>query len=255
MKLGIIYCAHQTEDYVAPSLESWVRARAARPDGDEYVICAVSVPFKGFPDDGARDLTVSHLTDYLHAGEIDHIITSDVPMAETEARGAALTYLIERGVETTVMVDSDEFWRLGEIARTVTYVKSNPLIPWFKVCLRNAVFDSKTYLIEPFTPPRIHRMKAGTFRATHFVGDNDISYGGYPQEALAHITIPQSVAWVRHMSWLNDARSCAKQAYQRARWGLCSFRWDDEKGLAFDEAYYAARGQPLPETTRDPERV
>ena len=58
--------------------------------------------------------------------------------------------------------------------------------------------------------------------------------------------IPQSVAWVRHITWQNDLRAKAKVEYQVHRWGRCSFAWDDTKGLIFNPSL------PAPKVMRDP---
>lgn len=253
MRIGVIYVAWQTEGYIAPSLESWIRARHDQTGGHTYVICAVSVPFRGFPNDEPLDGTISQLTDYLKAGEIDHLITEPTDVLETEARGAALTYLLSQGVEAVVQVDSDEFMTLDQIRAIFAFVAANPFVAWFRLSLRNAVFDTKTYLLEPFTPPRIHRVQVGSFKATHFSADNDIAYGALSQNAMSSLTIPKELVWVSHLTWLDDLRSKRKVEYQtRARGWESSYRWNYETDhLEFNEAFYRARGLPLPQIGRD----
>jgi len=253
---GVIYCAYQAEDLVPRSLAPWVAARAAKLGNHAFIICAVSVPFEGFdhggtPLDGTQDL----LYDALAEGRIDRLISPPTPMKETEARGTVLRWLVEQGVDATVMVDADEFWTEAQIAATLSFVESNPWVTWFRIPYKQIVFDRQHYLAEPFTPPRIHRVAAGGYRASGFWDDNNVVYTSlkHPDHTkrdidLASLTVPKEAAWVPHETWISNLRSKQKVEYQiKARGWECSFKWNDETGLAFNEAYYAARGLPLPE--------
>jgi len=261
MRVGVILVGYNTEDLIGPCLAPWIEARQTRLGGNTFIICAVNVPFVGFDNDG-QDGTRDHLERDLGAGYIDHLIVSDTPMKETEARSEALRWLKTEDVETVIQVDSDEQFALTDISRVFAFVAANPFACWFRLCLKNYVGingDNKTYLVEPFTPPRIHRIRLpGGFTAYAFNQDNDICYTGgitrdvKRQEQFASMTVPKESVWIRHLSWLSDSRSKAKVEYQRKRWGHSSFRWDEVSNqLRFDESYYATLGQPLPETARD----
>jgi hypothetical protein len=148
----------------------------------------------------------------------------------------ALNYLLGKPVEIIVQWDSDEVATEDELRCIMGFVDAYPLITWFRLSYANLVFDEHTRLVDPFTPPRIHRVKSGSYRVHSFSGDNDIQYGGtitrdiVSQARFPSATIPEFVAAPRHFSWLNDERSRKKVAYQKRRWGLCSFDWDDSKG-------------------------
>lgn len=256
-RIGVIWVGFNTEEYVEASLRPWIEARRDKLGGHEFVICAVNQPFKGFEVTEIDD-TKEALLARMAALQIDNVISynDDNPVAvtETEARGAALRWLVEQGCEISVMCDSDEFWTTEQIARALSFVATHPHHVWWRVCLRNYVFDDSTYLVEPFTPPRIHRLKVqGTLTAAGFEQDNDIWYGrvdGMPisQRELPSATIPRGSVWVRHLSWPNSPRSRRKIEYQlRARcWPSCTFAWDDSQGgLIFNPAL------PAPETARD----
>lgn len=257
MRIGVIFVGYNTEEYIEASLRPWLNAASQDIDGhgldgNDFVICAVNVPFIGFPNE-AQDKTREILLEHERLEQI-HLISSDTPMAETAARGAALYHLIEKGCDLVIQVDSDEGYTQQDISRIFAFVKTNPFIDWFRICLKNYVFDTKTYLKEPFTPPRIHRVKPSGYKAHSFSGDNDIQYGGtitrdiLPQSRFASMTIPQSVAWPAHFSWLDDDRSQRKIRYQLEgrKWPECSFAWKDGH-LEFNKAYFAAKGLPLPE--------
>lgn len=233
MKIGILFCAYNAQPYLATALAPWIAARAAKLDGHEFLICAVSVPFESFPQQPTDD-TRSFLGSVSHLNAIDHAIVRDKPMKETAARGAALNWLRDAGADLIWQWDSDELTDLAEISRTIRFVESKPLIPWFRGSLKNYVFDRQTYLTQPFTPPRIHRARIGDRVAAWFWDDNNIAYGnasGYVHDtALPSATIPKAIAWVSHFSWLNDQRSKLKCEYQWARWGRCDFAWDESRG-------------------------
>ncbi len=249
--VGVIFCAYATKDYLARSLAPWIALRKA---GQIKVsICAVNVLFAGFEgkDDGTREL----LHGYVERGEIDHLISGPDSIPETTARGMALTWLKEQGATLSWMVDSDEFYSSDDIQDIINVVDANPWCYWFRLCFMNYVFDQHTYLIDAFTPPRIHRMRAkfhdAPVYANSFIADNDIVYSnevGDPifrirQDELASRTIPQQVAWIPHITWQNDLRSKAKIEYQlKGRgWPQCSFAWDDQKGLIFNPALPAPK--------------
>ncbi len=253
---GIILCAWQSADLLESCLAPWLAAKRARLGGHNWAICAVSVPFEGFPQD-APDGTRQILDGYAATGEIDHLITSDKPMKETEARGAALRWLVARGVDLSWQIDSDEIYAETDIASILKWVEASPYVISFRLSLRNAVFDEHTFLVEPFQPMRIHRARAGGYWAAGLWDDNNVYYqqGQFADHVkrdidLASTTIPASVANPRHLSWLSNARSKAKIRYQLdgRGWPECSFRWDEATdSLQFNETYYAARGLPLPE--------
>jgi hypothetical protein len=258
----IIFCAWQAMDYLPESLTPWVEARRNAKVGEhQFRIVAVSVPFIGFDhSDTKPDGTRQYLQAALDRGDIDHIVNGDLPRTEVVARGAALKWARERGGCThTFMVDSDEVYTAADIQAIAGFVALNPFTVWFRLSLRNAVFDRHTFLVEPFTPPRIHRIDSLlSLVASHFWDDNNIAYVGSDTQRvirdveLTSMTIPPTVAAPKHYSWLSDERSKCKVAYQITRWGHCSFRWNDATNtLEFDPAYYAAQGLPLPEVIHD----
>jgi hypothetical protein len=122
---------------------------------------------------------------------------------------------------------------------------------WFRLSLKNIVFDINRYLKDPFTPPRIHKVKTPDgLIADGFWHDNNIYYisaqglkkndDDYPNSI-----VPRRIAFAEHWTWLNDERSKRKIAYQEARNWDCSFAWGP-KGLMFNETYYKKKKKPLP---------
>lgn len=258
MKIGIIYVGFQCEDLIQRSLTPWTQARAERLGGVDWKIAAVSLPFDGFNHEGeSMDDTHKILRDCAMYGEIDHLIADTVPTKETDARGAALHWLVNKAeVDILWMVDADEEYSLADIHAILTFVRANSWVAWYRVSFKNMVFTEHQYLMEPFTPPRIHRVDVAGLKAAWFWDDNNVAYktidpGRIRKDIeLASLTIPETVAFVPHLSWLNNERSRKKINYQLngRGWPECSFSWDDARGgLIFNESYYAKRGLPLPE--------
>ncbi len=258
MKVGVIWVGYQCKDLLASSLTPWIEARKTRLGGHTYSICAVSVPFEGFPQDEEQDDTVDTLIAHGIGGQIDHVISAEDGKAwkETEARGAALKWLVEKGVDTIWLVDSDEVYARMDIRGALRWLEDNPLITWHRLPLLNYVFDARTYLAEPFTPPRVFRVHppgSPGYRLHSFYDDNNVLYGGTITRDLkrdidfASSIVPAALCLPKHFSWMNDERGRKKCLYQQAHFGHCSYRWDDQRGLCFDEAFYAKQGLPLPE--------
>lgn len=262
MTFGVIYVSYESEDLLSMSLSPWIAARRERLGGHSYVVCAVSVPFTGFPHDPTKPLdgTIPRLQQHLLAGDIDHLITSPYPIVETEARGQALRWLVGEGegAEVIWQSDGDENVNQQDIFSIACFVEQNEWMQWFRISYSNLVFDEKHCLAEPFIPARLHRVYApGGYKVYGFYEDNNVLYRrpwqgdegtSLMDVAFPSMTIPPNVANPLHYSWLSNDRSRRKIAYQMARWGHCSFKWNEEKGaLEFDSSYYAARGEPLPE--------
>lgn len=242
-RIGIIYCAYGTEDYVPKSLAPWIDLRAQ----GNVLICALNLRFAGF--EGKDDKTHDMLWACRVRKDIDHLIDGPDNIPETTARGMALTWLKQQGVDLVIQWDSDEMTDVASIQRTLAFIDANPFTTWFRFSYRNLVFDDKTWLADPFTPPRAHRIRAGTeagcYTAHSFSADNDICYGHHIfrdlhfQRDYPSMTIPAAVFNPKHYTWLNDERSKRKIDYQlRGRgWPSCQFAWDDAQGgLIFNPA-------------------
>lgn len=248
MTYGVIFSAYQTREYVSKALDAWIELRATATDF-KVLICAVSVRFAGFDgdDDGTREILRYH----LERGEIDHVFDGPDNIPESTARSLGLQWLTNRqegNADMLIQWDADEVATVDQLRRIIAFTEANPFVAWFRVSYANVVFTPDQRLAEPFTPPRIHRVRIPGYCVHSFSGDNDIDYGGSITRDIRHqsgfpsMTIPASVALVAHWSWLNDSRSQSKQAYQWARWKTCSFTWDDSKGgLIFNPALPAPK--------------
>lgn len=258
MKLGVIFCGFNTAQYIPNSLSPWIEARRKQIGGNQIVISAISVPFARFPA-ARNDETGEIIKKYFLNGEIDQYTVNDTPVEEVAARGDSLNYLKSVGCDAVIQVDSDEFYTLEQIEKILNIVNFNPFVVWFRLSLKNYIFDGKTYLEEPFQPPRIHRIKTvDGFEAAGFWDDNSVFYTNgkntYQDRSFPTKTIHKNIIWVKHMTWLNDERGRDKVNYQKSRWGndLCSYEWGDEKKeLKFNGAYYKRMGMPIPNVIKE----
>jgi len=256
MKIGIIYTAFNSEHYIADSLQAWIEARSNKLGGHEFYIAAICAPFDKFGQSRMDD-THGKLIELVSNEKIDIVHSETHPVKETVARGWGLTSAFAYGVDIVWQVDSDEFYTIDEISKIIRYVERQSFIPAFRLCLKNFVFDQDTYLAEPFNPMRIHRTKFNSCVITKFWDDNNIMYDNDGVEVrdiqLANLTIPKTVAWVKHLTWLSDFRSKHKVEYQTARGWQCSFKWNYELArLEFNTEYYRSRGLALPEIVKIP---
>jgi hypothetical protein len=259
-KIGLLFTGYNTEEYIDESIKPWIEVRANNLLGYEFVICAVSVPFFEYKGNLFKDSTQEVLRGYYKNLKIDHLITEPEYIKEHVARDLALQYLLEQGVDTVILWDSDEIATQSQLEEILSKVLLERYISWFSIQYKNFVFDSKTHLIEPFCPPRIFRVNTNGYKLLRFEWDNNVIYGTdcfefnkncrkeVRQDDLPHKLIRNSP--ITHMTWMNNLSGKRKQEYQMRHFGLCSYKWDDINGLSFNEDYYKKLGQKLPETAK-----
>lgn len=242
MKIGVIFTALNVEEYLQQSLSPWVYARRSRLGGHEWSICAVSVPFYGF-EIGSLDGTGDVLKKHHGRGEIDYLIADNALMTEVKARTAAMNLLIKGGSQILWQADGDEMPTEDQIIKILRFIESRQ-VDWYCLSLKNRVFTKNQYLVQPFTPPRIHRVyNPGGYIAAGFYQDNNIYYERPTTGErvfdiqISSAVVPKNVAWIDHMTWLNDARSRSKIIYQASRGWQCSFAWDESKGLVWSPGH------------------
>ena len=261
-KFGIVFCAYNVEPYVHKSLEPFLRPW--------FWVSAVSVPFKEYStQEDYRDNTTEILrnftrewtedgltTDHLDPFEIQ-LVDSPEYIQEHEARNLALDNLKQQ-VDYIWLVDGDEIYTPKQINSIVKYVEDHPAA-WYRLCLKNYVFDTDSFMEEPFCPPRIFSTHYNGDFNPRFVWDNDMAYQRLGLNSLvdyrqlSNLTVPKEVAWVDHYSWLNDEIGKRKVEYQQKHFGHCSFKWvqnyaslHDKGRLEFDEDYFEKTGEQKP---------
>jgi hypothetical protein len=242
MKIGFLLCAYNQEEFIHDCLRDLVKF--SKENG--HVISAASVPFKEYEDMGVEVDDTTEILRKKVGGDIDYLVDSPQFISEAEARTLALKPLLEEGCTYVHLIDSDEVYSYDNLNNIVNYLARDEFIDWYSVCLKNYVGEG--YLEEPFTPPRIFKVKSRKGALTHFYFDNDVIYGEVSYKGLSNKVIPKEIAFVPHFSWTNTEKNKAKIAYQSrhfSHFAGCGYQWDEERGVVFNEEYYKKTGQPM----------
>lgn len=264
MKIGIIAQGRNCADVLDAVLTPWIKAM----EKHDIHICLTTATFKEMEKLGElpsnTDSTWNKFDEYatkyaknISAVKFDNYVTE----AAARDRGRQVLMAKDINADLIWLLDlSDEYYTTKQIDDIIAFVKSEPFTVWFRLSLKNYVFDTKTYLEKPFTPPRIWRTKIGGYKIDSCVYDNDFSYinaGGaqISDKSLSNYIIPKSVAWIKHHSWLSDARGKQKVSYQNLHFSHgagCSYRWNNEENkLEWNPAYFKKVGEVIPNTLKD----
>ena len=169
MKIGVIFCAYNSEPYVRDALSSFI-------EDDRFIISAVSVPFKEYDQqEFYEDETTNILREYKEKGLIENLVDSPRFILEHEARNLALDYLKKEKVDFVMLADGDELPTKSDLDNIVEFISNDDSL-WYKIALKNFVFDKEHYLEEPFCPPRIFRMDSKDYEGVSFYGDNVFNF-------------------------------------------------------------------------------
>lgn len=274
MKIGVIAVGRDCADVMDEVLAPWIEIMSKY----RIHICLLSASFKETesigipktPDDATRLKIEEYATKY--SGSFSSCIFTDyVTEAQVRERGRQILTAADVDADLIWLLDlSDEFYTVEQIEKIIKFIQTRNSIAWFRLSLKNYVFDKKTYLTDPFQPPRIWHVNCGKFKLAECSYDNDFVYqnigtdgvvnSGSDQtiptfvsdKAFASFTIPPSIAFIRHDTWLNNERSKMKVAYQNlhfAHGAGCSFGWNPAKGgLVWNENYFTKTRQVIPET-------
>jgi hypothetical protein len=254
LKIGILGCGFNCEEHIHEVLSPWIELKKEYPEVFHFSF--VHRQFTEYVK--INGLQEAKNPDWYpqYAPHLEFFSTGD-PVSEAEARNVALMPLLDKQCDLIWLLDlQDEFYTREEILKIIQFVQDNPLVAWFKGSLKNYVFSDSCFLKEPFNPARIYRTKYNNYKLHGFRFDNEMVYHGTITRdikdhlVMPHLTIPQHIGWVRHLTWLNDEKSKKKAEYQRVRWGdsMCSYRWNHEENkLEFNPLYFKKFGKPLPE--------
>lgn len=253
--IGIIFCGYNQEQWVARSLAPWL----ALKDTHGFAIAACSLPFAEYKDfNQKKDGTQDYLLYLEGQGKIDKVFTSPEYIKETEARQLCLDYLCQKGAKVIWMVDADELYTQEQISTIIDIINKDKFIVWYKLNFKNYFKDIHTFFDEPFCPPRIFKCKVGQYDILKFIDDNHICYMDTLGELihpsrLPTFTISKNHVWIDHPSWLDNESSKLKVQYHAKHFsdGLCSYSWDDNKGLYFNPDYYTKRNISYPILLQD----
>jgi len=256
-KIGVLYCGYNCEEHLS-SLNTWTEWRMQDPQN--RAIAAVSIPFKEYKDfKYSIDNTHGILAEKLKFQAIDALFIEPQHISEAEARNLGIKHLLETKCDYIILADADEHYKLIEIDAIIDFIGLDPWCSWFSFSLKNYVFDSKTYIVEPFTPPRAFRVNTNGHELQGLYWDNDPTYvnsltgAAINYKALPNKVIPAHVAFPKHLTWLSNEKSKLKCDYQQSHFkGICGYRWNElTDNLEFNPDYYSKIGQPFPKLAKE----
>lgn len=248
-KIGLLVCGYDCADSFKEVLKPWIQLK----EKYNIIISFVHCKFKEYNDINNKDVNV----DYDLNG-INYFFAPNEPLIEIEVRSLALKPLLDDNVDYIWQLDLDEYYTVENIENIINFIYKDKFIPSYKISFKNYVFDASTYLEEPFTPHRIFKTRLGNFKLNKFIDDNLINYlsDGMVQmdaRAIACKIIPPEVAYIKHVTWLNNEKSRQKVEYHKKHFsdGLCSYSWDEKDGLIFNKDFFKLRNLPMPKTLKD----
>jgi hypothetical protein len=257
MKIGIIAVGRDCAENLDEILYPWIQSFRFH----DIHICLISATFKEMelaglppiPDKATSDKIKSYALKYpanITSVSFDNYATE----AEVREKGRQILMAGKINVDAIWLLDiADEYYTEKQISSVIRFIEKNSLIAWFKLSLKNYVFNKTKYLTNPFQPPRIWYTRYGDKKLSQCNYDNDFIYKNpngevFSDKNLPYLIVPANVAWIKHLSWLSDERSKKKIEYQLIRWNTCSYKWDhDNNCLTFNEEYYNKLGLGIPE--------
>lgn len=264
MNIGILFTCYNCEDYVDRCIDPWLNLR----DEYNFIIACNSGMFKdylelGVPEknEGTVKKLISKNIDYLTILSGKNLIDEDY------SRDISLEFLnggaFGRGVkcDLLIVIDGDEIFTEKNIRDILDFVMKNPDYDGYKINFKNHTIRKGLFTYD-YEHDRIFWMNrhGGIKRfyfdnrfeyVDHFNGSSDYKYSN-------SLTIPKSVAYVDHYSWLSeDPRTKDKILYQNKRYhGInyevpegqrCGFEWDYVKdSLKFSSTFWSGRGIQVP---------
>jgi hypothetical protein len=249
MKFGIIFCAYNEKKYVRQSLDAFIEAQKRH----NIFITVSSIPFAEYRNTSFKDSedgTVDIIQQYQDQGLINIAYFEPKFIYEFQARNLCLGHLLALDCDYVWIVDADELYSQKEIDNLISFVEFNNFIDYFKINFKNYVFDEKNWINETYLPRIFKTNTAGGLHS--FYHDNDLKYNdGRIYKQLSELKVPNSVAFIKHMSWTND-KGKRKVQYQIEHFGHCSYKWNEEKQtLEFNEQYYHNINESIPLVNRE----
>jgi hypothetical protein len=71
---------------------------------------------------------------------------------------------------------------------------------------------------------------------------------------LSSLTIPKSLCWITHKTWISNEKTRLKTEYQKKHFGssFCSYRWNySENKLEFNPEYFQKFNKTFPKVLTD----
>lgn len=255
MKIGLLYNAYNSIDYLERQLIPWEKFK--EKSSHELVIGISDGKFSGYSDDNpnvnSNDGTSELLKKKFDEGVVNFLLTENSQRLEHEIRSDLSQFLILSSCDVIMLSGTDEMFEVNQIENIFNFVGANYSTAYFSIFYKNLVFDEKHWI--DFCPSRIWRVAYGNYKLTGFYWDDDMFYTDregkiVKDKALPTRSIPKFKAYVKHETWLSNKRSKEKVEYHNkhfAHGAGCSYKWNYELNrLEFNEEYYKKTGQAIP---------
>ncbi len=241
-KIGVLYCGFNQLENIKNTLTFWNELNIP---GFEFIVGVISVPFSEYKNTNLKLDGSEKYIKSLPKKNIKYKIFDPLYIKETQARSICLFKLMSNNPSLIWQVDSDEYYTLDNVKQILNFTSVNHTTYAFLVNFKNYIFDGKDYV--DFSASKIN--KIDQLKPLGFIDDNRILYEG--GKVANPIEIPKDVAWVQHLTWLNETGK-QKVEYQQKHFGHCSYKWNEEKqSLEFDLEYYKKFGGSPPIVNRE----
>lgn len=247
LKIGILFTAYNCADYINDCFKPWFNLK----NTFNFKFAINSGMFKmykdlGFPDRNSETLNI------LYNYRFDFLINTrdSVLLDEDSSRNNCLNYLKDvQGCDLIWLVDADEVYTESQIINTIEYIRKNNSVDYYNTYFKNFTFLEKYHL--EFDRPNIYWCdRNGGIDKFHF--DSHVLYkDGTLYHQRNGITIPKSILFIDHYSWLTkDTRSKEKIDYQKRRHHgnldtRCSYTYSNNE-LYFNKNFYDQRNLNYP---------
>lgn len=258
MTIGLLLACYNDIEFFDDCLKPWVELK-------EELNIKIAISFGifkqykelGYIDDG-RDAS-EHI---IHKKYEDFLYIQNnywyqkpeefIYQTEIELRNYSLNYLLKENCDYIKLIGIDEIYTKDQIRDLVNYIKSNQSVCSFNIRMKNFVFDKNHYILD-FCPVRVYKVNYIDWKLKGFHGDDEGYYENDLEEKsdyrrFPNIEIPNVLP--KHFTWLDDERSRGKILYQRLRWNGengCSFTYDKNNKLCFNEEYFKIYNKTKPE--------
>ena len=264
MKIGILLTAYNCAKYIDKCLEPWLKLK----DEFDFVIACNSGMFKDYLELGIPEKNTETIQK-LVSKKLDclTLISGKNLIDEDHSRDISLDFLnggrFGRGTkcDLLIVIDGDEVFTEENIRNILDFVMKNPDHDGYKINFKNHTIREGLFTYD-YEHDRIFWMNRHGGIKRFFFDNNfeysDHYYGKSTYKYSDSVTIPKSVAYVDHYSWLSDdPRTKDKILYQNKRYhGInyeipegqrCGFEWDDEKDrVKFSSTFWSGRGVQVP---------
>jgi len=249
MKIGILFASYNCADYIDKCFQPWLNLR------EELNLVLAST-------NGRYDLSIkesdakgSHSLLKLIGKDLDFLVHSsgkDNRWSEEQSRTYMLNFMNDQKVDLIWCIDADEFYSENDIRNILNYIKVNKQYDAYCVQFKNYVFELP-YWIDGFQKDVIYWTDRNNgIKCFNF--DNDITYNNntITQNNNNKITIPKSIAYVDHYTWLNnDSRIPEKIRNQNIKYdgeigAKCAYKYDENNKLIFNEFFWKSRNLEIP---------